>query len=55
MNTDTPERDTLAFLEALAGEYAGESPTRRSRPRAGGDPAQELVAAFALELGALVA
>ncbi len=55
MNTDTSERDALAFLEALAGEYAGANATCRSWQRPSRDPSQELIAAFASEFRTLVA
>jgi hypothetical protein len=55
MNNDASENDTLAFLEALAGEYSGASPARHSWQRPSRDPSQELIAAFALEIRALVA
>jgi hypothetical protein len=54
-NTNTSESDTLAFLEALAGEYTGANSTRRSWQRPSRDPSQELIAAFASEIHALVA
>lgn len=55
MNTNTSESASLAFLEALAGEYSGAGPVRRSWQRPSRDPSQELIAAFALEIRALVA
>lgn len=55
MNNTTSESDTLAFLEALAGEYSGANSTRRSWQRPSRDPSQELIAAFALEIRSLVA
>lgn len=55
MNNNTSESDTLAFLEALAGEYSGANSARRSWQRPSRDPSQELIAAFALEVRALVA
>lgn len=46
MNSKHPESDTLAFIEALAGEFTGANPTRRSWQQCSCDLTPEFVTAF---------
>ena len=55
MSNNTHESTSIAFLEALAGEYTGATSAYRSWQRPSRDPSQELIAAFASEVRALVA
>lgn len=56
MNNNTPDRDLLAFLEVLAGEYAGETDTRRSWQQSGDRaPSRLRVDALDFEFRSLVA
>lgn len=54
MNSKHPESDTLAFIEALAGEFTGANPTRRSWQQCACDLTQEFVAAFEADFRAPV-